>query len=341
MDSKILRSSQVAFVLMITLLFLASCTPQPPVKPWDSRFLNQIQLSFTDADTDPNQIAGDVLLKLNNAPKPTGIDQYVLYWGGTASDSSKGNKIAEVSINISGDLLTTIPQDTPIPDSRNSYFLLYVKNAGGELYSGISTQVTDETQSEAEKAAAREAAEAARMEEAKKAAEAVKIAEAVKMEEQKKAEEAAQMEEAKKMEEVAKVKEAEVKMKEAEAVKAAEESKTATLRAIVIDNVLFDFDKSDLRPEFKTKLDNAFADVADKDQIKLIISGHADERGSNEYNLALGERRAFAVKRYLISLGLMEENISVISYGEEKPVDPRHNESAWEKNRRAESDIKE
>ncbi|MBT7889320.1 MAG: OmpA family protein, partial [Deltaproteobacteria bacterium] len=132
-------------------------------------------------------------------------------------------------------------------------------------------------------------------------------------------------------------KEAEVAAKVAE--KAAEESRVAELVAIVIENVLFEYDKSYLKSEFKTKLINSFADAENKDQLKVVVSGHADERGSNEYNLALGERRAFTVKRFLISLGLSEENISVISYGEEKPVDPRQNETAWEKNRRAETDF--
>ncbi|MCP4751768.1 MAG: OmpA family protein [Proteobacteria bacterium] len=112
-----------------------------------------------------------------------------------------------------------------------------------------------------------------------------------------------------------------------------------TVRVVKVENVLFEFDRSELRENFKTELESSFADVEEKDAIKIKIAGHADERGSNEYNLALGERRAFAVKQYLISLGLLEENIEIISFGEEKPVDPRHTEEAWEKNRRAESDI--
>jgi len=64
------------------------------------------------------------------------------------------------------------------------------------------------------------------------------------------------------------------------------------------------------------------------------VEGHCDERGTNEYNLALGERRANAAKRYLLSLGISSDRISSISYGEEKPLDPGHNEEAWAKNRR-------
>jgi peptidoglycan-associated lipoprotein len=69
--------------------------------------------------------------------------------------------------------------------------------------------------------------------------------------------------------------------------------------------------------------------------VKIQIEGHCDERGTIEYNLALGERRANSTKRYLISLGIGDKRISTISYGEEKPLDPGHNEEAWAKNRRA------
>ena len=70
-------------------------------------------------------------------------------------------------------------------------------------------------------------------------------------------------------------------------------------------------------------------------KVKIQIEGHCDERGTNEYNLALGERRANSTKNYLVSLGISPDRISTISYGEEKPLDPGHNEEAWAKNRRA------
>ena len=69
--------------------------------------------------------------------------------------------------------------------------------------------------------------------------------------------------------------------------------------------------------------------------IKLTIEGHCDERGTIEYNLALGERRANAVKNYLINYGINPKRLSTISYGKERPLDPRSNEEAWAKNRRA------
>jgi peptidoglycan-associated lipoprotein len=108
---------------------------------------------------------------------------------------------------------------------------------------------------------------------------------------------------------------------------------------VAINNVLFEYDKSYLRSDFKQQLRSDLDNVSNKESTQLLIAGHADERGSNEYNLALGERRAFAVKRYLISLGFQADNIRIISYGEEKPVDTAHNESAWSKNRRAETDV--
>ena len=67
----------------------------------------------------------------------------------------------------------------------------------------------------------------------------------------------------------------------------------------------------------------------------IIVEGHCDERGTTEYNLALGERRATETKKYLVELGVPEGRIKTISYGEERPLDPGHTEAAWAKNRRA------
>jgi peptidoglycan-associated lipoprotein len=67
----------------------------------------------------------------------------------------------------------------------------------------------------------------------------------------------------------------------------------------------------------------------------ITVEGHCDERGTAEYNLALGERRAVAVKTYLVSLGIPADRVRVVSYGNEFPFDPAHTEAAWEKNRRA------
>lgn len=97
----------------------------------------------------------------------------------------------------------------------------------------------------------------------------------------------------------------------------------------------FDFDKYDIRPgDVEILKDNA-AVLKKFSTVKVQIEGHCDERGTIEYNLALGERRANSTKRYLLSLGLPADRISTISYGEERPLDPGHREEAWAKNRRA------
>ena len=96
----------------------------------------------------------------------------------------------------------------------------------------------------------------------------------------------------------------------------------------------FDFDKYDLRPGDREIL-NHNAKVLKKDpDVKIRIEGNCDERGSVEYNLALGERRARAAMEYLTNLGIAPGRISIISYGKERPKHPGHNEEAWAKNRR-------
>lgn len=102
--------------------------------------------------------------------------------------------------------------------------------------------------------------------------------------------------------------------------------------------IYFDFDKSELRADAMETL-KANAELMKKypDTNFLIqIAGHCDERGTQEYNLALGERRALAVRDYLRSLGIPGDRLVTISYGEEFPADPGHDEAAWGKNRRAE-----
>ncbi len=100
-------------------------------------------------------------------------------------------------------------------------------------------------------------------------------------------------------------------------------------------DVLFDFDKSTLRDDGK----KASQDVADfmkkTPGAVVLIEGHCDERGTAEYNLALGDRRATAVKNYIVSLGIPAASLSTVSFGEERPLDPGHSEDAWSKNRRA------
>jgi peptidoglycan-associated lipoprotein len=103
----------------------------------------------------------------------------------------------------------------------------------------------------------------------------------------------------------------------------------------LLKDIHFDFDKYDIRPQ-DTVILKENAEILKKYlKVRIQIEGYCDERGTNEYNLALGERRANSTKNYLVSLGISPDRISTISYGEEKPLDPEHNEDAWGKNRRA------
>lgn len=103
----------------------------------------------------------------------------------------------------------------------------------------------------------------------------------------------------------------------------------------LLKDIHFDFDRYDIRPADAVLL-KANADLLKKyHKVKIQIEGHCDERGTVEYNLALGERRANSTRNYLVSIGVSPERISTISYGKERPLDPSHNEEAWNKNRRA------
>jgi peptidoglycan-associated lipoprotein len=100
--------------------------------------------------------------------------------------------------------------------------------------------------------------------------------------------------------------------------------------------IYFAFDQASLSDEGKATADGIGQLMKDAPEITVRIEGHADERGTNEYNLALGERRAQAVQQYLVSYGVEVSRISVLSYGEEKPAVEGGDESSWSKNRRAE-----
>ena len=107
------------------------------------------------------------------------------------------------------------------------------------------------------------------------------------------------------------------------------------LESKLLKDITFDFDKYDIRPQESSILKGNAALLAKYPNMKIQIEGHCDERGTIEYNLALGERRANSCKNYLISLGISKDRISTISYGKERPMDPGHTEEAWTKNRRA------
>ena len=100
-------------------------------------------------------------------------------------------------------------------------------------------------------------------------------------------------------------------------------------------DIMFEYDKYDVKESYKSELQAVSQWMTKNGSAKLSIEGHCDERGTNEYNLALGDRRAKAVKDYLVSLGVMSSRIETISYGEEKPVCTEQSEECWAKNRRA------
>jgi len=103
----------------------------------------------------------------------------------------------------------------------------------------------------------------------------------------------------------------------------------------LLKDIHFDFDKYDVRPVDEAVLKENAVFLKNNPNLKVQIEGHCDERGTAEYNLALGERRANNTKRYLVFLGIPADRISTISYGEEKPLDKGRHEEAWGKNRRA------
>ena len=101
------------------------------------------------------------------------------------------------------------------------------------------------------------------------------------------------------------------------------------------DRVFFGFDKYDLTDEAQATLQRQAAWLNANPEVTLLIEGNCDERGTREYNLALGDRRATAVKNYLVTLGVSAGRLSTISYGKERPVALGHNEAAWAQNRRS------
>lgn len=103
----------------------------------------------------------------------------------------------------------------------------------------------------------------------------------------------------------------------------------------LIGDVYFEYDRSELRPEARSQLSQNAEWLRENAEYVATIEGHCDERGTSEYNLALGERRANAAKSYLVSLGIDADRLNTISYGEERPVCNQSSESCWQRNRRA------
>lgn len=102
-----------------------------------------------------------------------------------------------------------------------------------------------------------------------------------------------------------------------------------------LQDAYFDFDDASLRDDAKNALEGNAKYMERNSGMAVVVEGHCDERGSVEYNIALGEKRARAAKDFLVSYGVTASRITTISYGKERPFDPGHSEEAWAKNRRA------
>ena len=102
-----------------------------------------------------------------------------------------------------------------------------------------------------------------------------------------------------------------------------------------LGTVYFDYDRAVIRDDARATLDGNAAWLKRFRTAKILVEGHCDERGTEEYNLALGEKRAKATQDYLLSLGVPADRMKIISYGKSQPINPGHDESAWQMNRRA------
>src|SRR6266850_2132861 len=114
---------------------------------------------------------------------------------------------------------------------------------------------------------------------------------------------------------------------------------TESVRSMVAAMIHFDYDKANIRPDDAGTLDQKVAILQANPELRIRIGGHCDERGSDEYNLALGNRRAQAAKQYLVSHGIDGSRIETQSWGEERPLVDGHDETAWSQNRRDEFEI--
>jgi peptidoglycan-associated lipoprotein len=110
-------------------------------------------------------------------------------------------------------------------------------------------------------------------------------------------------------------------------------------RVSVGDRVFFGYDRSDLTAEARSVLERQAAWLRQYQSVHVLVAGNCDERGTREYNLALGARRAAAVRDYLVSLGVAATRVETTSYGKERPLDARHNEEAWSVNRNGHTQI--
>ncbi|HUF77241.1 MAG TPA: peptidoglycan-associated lipoprotein Pal, partial [Longimicrobiales bacterium] len=116
----------------------------------------------------------------------------------------------------------------------------------------------------------------------------------------------------------------------------AREAELARMRTTMSERIYFDYDRAEIRADSRAALDRKTRIMRDEPTVRIRIEGHADERGSTEYNLALGNRRADAVRAYITAAGISSSRIEIVSFGEERPIERARSESAWSRNRRAE-----
>ncbi len=128
------------------------------------------------------------------------------------------------------------------------------------------------------------------------------------------------------------------RQREADAMAAAGNT-TEAMRTLLGTMIHFEYDQANIRSDDAGVLDQKVAILQANPDTRIRISGHCDERGSDEYNLALGNRRATSAKQYLVSHGIDAGRIETVSYGEERPLAPGHDEDAWAQNRRGEFEI--
>ena len=120
---------------------------------------------------------------------------------------------------------------------------------------------------------------------------------------------------------------------------AAETARMESLRSTMTAAIYFDFDRSELTSQARSMLDQKVPILRANQNLTIRIAGHTDERGSDQYNQALGQRRAAAARRYLIAQGIPEARIEIVSFGESRPSAMGSDEGAWSQNRRAEFEI--
>lgn len=319
----------VATSSLVTLI--AGCAPDKVTpKPWDVSVFSQTSFSFNDNDPAEKIISGDI--KIGGIPKLDNVESYLIYWADSSSKSGKGSLLKEISGTPSSGTLYTVPKGTAM---SGEYFQLFLKMTdSGEQFSGKSLAINDLLVAAKVE---RKGVKTPETVETKVGPVAIGKTEVVeqKIEQPKQPEAIAAPTSA-----VAAIETPEAPATAAtttdDAVEKGPQVKVE-IPILIVKNVLFEFDKYNILEEHKQQLLQRLDNLENKDQAKFLIAGHADERGSNAYNLALGERRAYVVKRFLVSMGFLEENMKIISYGEEKPVEMGHDEASWAKNRRAET----